>query len=126
MPAPRKRGGPGGVSAGAGIASRHQRFLISGFRGPAESSMSPRTGWYDVGASLRPSVNPAAGWAEGASQAPGPGAYSGRQASPTILAVGPISEIAILYPGLTITPGAGGCVPIASTGAPRTLSAQPC
>src|SRR3989442_6428795 len=84
--------------------------------------MSPRSGWYDVGASLRPSVNPAAGWAVGAWQGTGPGAYCGRQASPTILVVGPISEIAILYPGLTITAGAGGSVSYAYGGTSGTVA----
>src|SRR3989441_6840503 len=118
------RSGTVGVSAVVEIAYRHQAFLMFGFQGPAESSMSPRTGWYDVGASLRPSVNPAAGWAVGARQGTGPGAYSRRQAGPTILVVGPISEIAILYPGLTITAGAGGAVPDAFRGASRGLAAR--
>jgi len=116
------RSGTVGVSAVVEIAYRHQAFLMFGFQGPAESSMSPRTGWYDVGASLRPSVNPAAGWAVGAWQGTGPGAYSGRQASPTILVVGPISEIAILYPGLTITAGAGGSVSYAYGGTSGTVA----
>src|SRR2546426_325512 len=116
------RSGTVGVSAVVEIAYRHQAFLMFGFQGPAESSMSPRTGWYDVGASLRPSVNPAAGWAVGAWQGTGPGAYSGRQASPTILVVGPISGIAILYPGLTITAGAGGSVSYAFGGTSRTVA----
>src|SRR2546428_10907424 len=102
------RSGTVGVSAVVEIAYRHQAFLMFGFQGPAESSMSPRTGWDDVGASLRPSVSPAAGWAGGARQGTGPGAHSRRPAGPTIRRVRPVSEIAILYPGLTITAGAGG------------------
>src|SRR5437667_159323 len=39
------------------IAYRHQAFLTFGFQGPAESTMSPGSGWYDVGASVTPSVN---------------------------------------------------------------------
>jgi len=92
------------------IAYRHQAFLTFGFQGPAESTMSPGSGWYDVGASVTPSVNAASGWAVGAWVGTGSGAYSGPQASPTILVAGPISEVAILYPGLTIIAGAGGSV----------------
>src|SRR2546426_556052 len=104
------RNGPVGAPATVEIVSRHQAFLTFGFQGPAESSMSPATGWYDVGSSLTPTVSPAAGWAVGTWEGSGPGAYSGPEASPTILIVGPISEIAILYPGLTIHAGDGGSV----------------
>src|SRR3989449_7274963 len=92
------------------MVSRHKVFLTFAYQGPAESSMSPATGWYDVGSSLTPTVSPAAGWAVGTWEGSGPGAYSGPEASPTILIVGPISEIAILYPGLTIHAGDGGSV----------------
>ena len=92
------------------IAYRHQAFLTFGFQGPAESTMSPGSGWYDVGASVTPSVNAASGWAVGAWVGTGSGAYSGPEANPTILIAGPISEVAILYPGLTIIAGAGGSV----------------
>src|SRR3989441_7167496 len=104
------RNGTVGASATVEIGYRHQAFLTFGFQGPAESSMSPATGWYDVGSSLTPTVSPAAGWAVGTWEGSGPGAYSGPEASPTILIVGPISEIAILYPGLTIHAGDGGSV----------------
>jgi len=104
------RNGTVGASATVEIVYRHQAFLTFGFQGPAESSMSPATGWYDVGSSLTPTVSPAAGWAVGTWEGSGPGAYSGPEASPTILIVGPISEIAILYPGLTIHAGDGGSV----------------
>lgn len=104
------RSGTVGASAVVEIVYRHQAFLTFGFQGPAESTMSPATGWYDVGFSLTPTVTPAAGWAVGAWEGSGPGAYSGPQARPTILIVGPISEIAILYPGLTIHAGDGGSV----------------
>jgi len=104
------RNGTVSASRAVEIAYRHQAFLTFGFQGPAESSMSPATGWYDVGFSLTPTVNPAAGWAVGTWEGSGPGAYSGPQASPTILVVGPISEIAVLYPGLTIHAGDGGSV----------------
>src|SRR5438876_2810961 len=78
------------------IAYRHQAFLTLGFQGPAESTMSPGSGWYDVGASVTPSVHAASGWAVGAWVGTGSGAYSGSEASPTILVAGPISEVAIL------------------------------
>jgi hypothetical protein len=104
------RNGTVDASATVEIVYRHQAFLTFGFQGPAESSMSPATGWYDVGFSLTPTVTPAAGWAVGVWEGSGPGAYSGPQASPTILIIGPISEIAILYPGLTIHAGDGGSV----------------
>src|SRR3989475_10196537 len=92
------------------MVSRHQGLPTFGFQGPAESSMSPGTGWYDVGFSLTPTGTPAAGWAVGIWQGSGPGAYSGPQARPTIIVGGPISEIAILYPGLTIHAGDGRSV----------------
>ena len=104
------RNGTVGASATVEIVYRHQAFLTFGFQGPAESSISPGTGWYDVGFSLTPTVTPAAGWAVGTWEGGGPGAYSGPQAGPTIFVVGPISEIAILYPGLTIHAGDGGSV----------------
>jgi len=104
------RNGTVGASATVEIVYRHQALLTFGFQGPAESSLSPGTGWYDVGFSLTPTVTPAAGWAVGIWQGSGPGAYSGPQARPTIIVVGPISEIAILYPGLTIHAGDGGSV----------------
>src|SRR5712691_3025745 len=116
------RNGTVGASAVVEIVYRHQAFLMFGFQGPAESSMSPRTGWYDVGSSLTPTVNPAAGWAVGTWEGSGPGAYSGPQASPTILVVGPISEIAVLYPGLTITAGAGGSVSYSYGGTSGTVA----
>src|SRR2546422_2162861 len=50
------------------------------------------------------------------------GAYSGPQASPTILVGGPMSEIAILYPGLTITAGAGGSVSYSYGGISGTVA----
>ncbi len=92
------------------VAYLHQAFLTLSLQGPAESSISPASGWYDVGAALTPSVTLASGWAVGEWVGTGPGAYSGAQASPTIVVVGPISETAILYPGLTVTSGAGGSV----------------
>src|SRR6266705_5410500 len=104
------RNGTVGASATVEIVYRRQAFLTFGFQGPAESSISPGTGWYDVGFSLTPTVTPAAGWAVGTWEGSGLGAYSGPQASPTIFVVGPISEIAILYPGLTIHAGDGGSV----------------
>src|SRR6058998_3483471 len=104
------RNGTVGASATVEIVYRHQAFLTFGFQGPAESSISPGTGWYDVGFSLTPTVTPAVGWAVGIWEGGGPGAYSGPQAGPTIFVVGPISEIAILYPGLTIHAGDGGSV----------------
>ncbi len=104
------------------VAYRHQAFLTFGFQGPAESSISPASGWYDVGASIMPSVTPAAGWAVGTWMGTGPGAYSGPQGSPTILVAGPISEIAILYPGLTITAGAGGSVSYSYGGVSGTVA----
>src|SRR3989475_644088 len=116
---------PNGTVVGSGVievAYRHQAFLTFGFQGPAESSISPASGWFDVGASLTPIVTPAAGWAVGTWMGTGPGAYSGPQASPTILVGGPMSEIAILYPGLTITAGAGGSVSYSYRGISRTVA----
>src|SRR3989442_13312709 len=104
------RSGPVAAAGTADCVSGFQAFLRWGFKAPAESSMSPATGWYDVGSSLTPTVTPAAGWAVGTWEGGGPGAYSGPQAGPAILVVGPISEIAILYPGLTIHAGDGGSV----------------
>src|SRR5256712_4154209 len=110
---------PNGTVVGSGGiqgAYRHQAFLTFGFQGPAGSSISPASGWFAVRASLTPIVTPAAGWAVGTWIGTGPGAYSGPQASPTILVAGPISEIAILYPGLTITASAGGSLSSSSGG----------
>src|SRR5256712_3567690 len=104
------RNGTVGGSGVIEIAYRHQAHLTFGFQGPAEASISPASGWYDVGASITPSVRPAAGWALGAWMGAGSGAYARPQVSPTILVGGPISEIRVLYPGLTITAGAGGSV----------------
>src|SRR3989454_198713 len=114
-----------GTVGGSGvieIAYRHQAHLTFGFQGPTESSISPASGWYDVGASITPSVRPAAGWALGAWMGTGSGAYSGPQVSPTILVGGPISEVAILYPGLTITAGAGGSVSYSYGGISRAVA----
>src|SRR3989449_143649 len=116
---------PNGTIVGSGVievAYRHQAFLTFGFQGPAESSISPASGWFDVGGSLTPIVTPAAGWAVGIWMGTGPGAYSGPQASPTILVGGPMSEIAILYPGLTITAGAGGSVSYSYGGISGTVA----
>src|SRR2546426_284765 len=116
---------PNGTIVGSGVievAYRHQAFLTFGFQGPAESSISPASGWFNVGASLTPIVTPAAGWAVGTWMGSGPGAYSGPQASPTILVGGPMSEIAILYPGLTITAGAGGSVSYSYGGISGTVA----
>jgi len=116
---------PNGTIVGSGVievAYRHQGFLTFGFQGPAESSISPASGWFNVGASLTPIVTPAAGWAVGTWMGSGPGAYSGPQASPTILVGGPMSEIAILYPGLTITAGAGGSVSYSYGGISGTVA----
>src|SRR5437870_4137016 len=41
------RNGTVGASATVEIVYRHQAFLTFGFQGPAESSISPGTGWYD-------------------------------------------------------------------------------
>src|SRR5881296_3228130 len=116
---------PNGTIPGSGVIEvvyRHQAFLTFGFQGPAESSISPASGWFDVGASLTPIVTPAAGWAVGTWIGTGPGAYSGPQASPTILVGGPMSEIAILYPGLTIAAGAGGSVSYSYGGISGTVA----
>src|SRR2546426_1500132 len=85
---------PNGTVVGSGVIEvvyRHQAFLTFGFQGPAESSISPASGWFAVGASLTPIVTPAAGRALGTWIGPGPGAYSGPQARPTILAGVPLS-----------------------------------
>src|SRR2546426_215548 len=116
---------PNGTVVGSGgieVAYRHQAFLTFGFQGPAESSLSPASGWFDVGASLTPIVTPAPGWAVGTWMGTGPGAYSGPQATPTVTVGGPMSEIAILYPGLTITAGAGGSVSYSYGGISGTLA----
>src|SRR2546426_1851449 len=116
---------PNGTIFGSGVirgAYRHQAHLTFRFQGPAESSISPASGWYDVGASITPSVSPAAGWAVGTWMGTGPGAYSGPEASPTILVAGSISEIAILYPGLTIAAGAGGSVSYSYGGISGTVA----
>ncbi len=116
---------PNGTVFGSGVievAYRHQAHLTFRFQGPAESSISPASGWYDVGASITPSVSPAAGWAVGTWMGTGPGAYSGPEASPTILVAGSISEIAILYPGLTIAAGAGGSVSYSYGGISGTVA----
>src|SRR5438094_3473100 len=116
---------PNGTIVGSGVievAYLHQAFLTFGFQGPAESSISPASGWFDVGASLTPIVTPAARWALGTWIGTGSGAYSGPQASPTILVGGPMSEIAILYPGLTITAGAGGSVSYSYGGISGTVA----
>src|SRR3989441_4369392 len=89
---------PNGTVVGSGgieVAYRHQAFLTFGFQGPAESSISPASGWFDVGASLTPIGTPAAGWAVGTWIRTGPGAYSGPRASPTILVGGPLCANAI-------------------------------
>src|SRR3989441_431892 len=116
------RNGTVGGAGGIEIADRHQAHLTFGFQGPAESSISPASGWYDVGASLTPSVRPAAGLALGAWMGTGSGAYSRAQVSPTILVGGPISEVAILYPGLTITAGAGGSLSYSYGGLSGTVA----
>src|SRR2546426_721155 len=116
---------PNGPVCGAGfieVASRHHAHLTFRFQGPAESSISPASGWYDVGASITPSVSPAAGWAVGTWMGTGTGAYSGPEVSPTILVAGSISEIAILYPGLTIAAGAGGSVSYSYGGISGTVA----
>jgi len=116
---------PNGTVFGSGVievAYRHQAHLTFRFQGPAESSISPASGWYDVGASITPSVSPAAGWAVGTWMGTGTGAYSGPEVSPTILVAGSISEIAILYPGLTIAAGAGGSVSYSYGGISGTVA----
>src|SRR5439155_227920 len=45
---------PNGTVVGSGVievAYRHQALLTFGFQGPAESSISPASGWFDVGPS---------------------------------------------------------------------------
>ncbi len=105
------------------VAYRHQAFLAFAVQGPIGSTVSPASGWYDVGAAVHPTVGAPAGWALGEWRGAGPGAYSGTQASPTILVSGPFSETAILYAGLTVTAGAGGSVSYTYSGGAGTIPA---
>src|SRR5207245_11167260 len=79
-------------------------------------------GWFDVGARPPPTRTAAAGSALRTAIGTGPGASSGPPASPTILVGGPMSEIALLYPGLTITAGAGGSVSYSYGGISGTVA----
>lgn len=120
---PQSISGTVGAVGAIEIAYHHQAFVSFEVRGPVGSSVSPGSGWYDVGASLVPSATASGGWAVGAWAGAGPGAYSGPLASPTILVVGPFSETAFLYPGLTINAGFGGTVSYAYDGRAGTVPA---
>ncbi|HEX9340467.1 MAG TPA: hypothetical protein VF992_04775 [Thermoplasmata archaeon] len=101
----------GGTVSGSGtvdVLYRHQAFVTFDLQGPAGGTVSPGTGWYDVGASISPSVAGPAGWAAGEWIGSGPGAYSGPEPTPALTVSGPFSETAILFPGLTIAAGFGG------------------
>ena len=99
------------------VVYRHQAFLTWSVQGPAESSISLASGWYDVGAALTPTATPAFGWAVGEWVGTGPGAYSGAQASPTIVVVGPVTSGA----GGSVLYSYGGAGGIVSAGSSRTL-----
>jgi len=103
------------------VGYRHQAFLAFAVEGPSGSTLSPSSGWYDVGGSVQPTVGVPAGWAVGEWRGAGPGAYSGTQPSPTILVIGSFSETAILYAGLTITAGGGGSVLYTYSGGAGTI-----
>src|SRR5207253_1087395 len=83
----------------------------------------PGSGWYDFGGSVQLTVGAPTGWAVGEWQGAGPGAYSGTQASPTVIVTGSFSETAILYAGLTIVAGGGGSVSYTYTGGAGTIPA---
>src|SRR3989449_11683110 len=90
------------------VRYRHEAFLTFAVQGPTGSTISPGSGWYDFGGSVQLTVGAPTGWAVGEWQGAGPGAYSGTQASPTVIVTGSFSETAILYAGLTIVAGGGG------------------
>ena len=92
------------------VAYDHQAFVRLDTQGPAVASVTPGSGWYDVGSTLEPTLEAPAGWAVGEWVGTGPGAYSGPTAAPKIRVAGPFEETAILYPGLTIRAGVGGSV----------------
>jgi hypothetical protein len=105
--------GASGIVVAAGtieVAYHHQAFVRLDTQGPAVVSVSPGSGWYDVGSTLEPTVDAPAGWAIGEWIGTGPGAYSGPTTAPKIRVAGPFGEIAILFPGLTIGVGIGGSV----------------
>ncbi len=126
----------GGTITGSGtvvVVYRHQAFVTFDLQGPAGGTVSPGTGWYDVGASISPSVVGPAGWAAGEWLGSGPGAYSGPDPPPALTVRGAFSETAILVPGLTIVAGFGGSVSYAyedgsgtvSSGSSRTIYVRP-
>jgi len=114
----------GGRVSGTGtvlVVYWHQAFVTFDLQGPAGGTVSPGTGWYDVGASISPSVAGPTGWAAGEWIGSGPGAYSGPEPTPVLTVRGPFSETAILFPGLTIAAGFGGAVSYAYEGGTGTV-----
>src|SRR3989442_12316042 len=101
------------------VRYRHEAFLTFAVQGPTGSAISPGSGWYDFGGSVQLTVGAPTRWAVGEWQGAGPGAYSGTQASPTVIVTGSFSETAILYAGLTIVAGGGGSVSYTYTGGAR-------
>ncbi|HYS71854.1 MAG TPA: hypothetical protein VEM95_05480, partial [Thermoplasmata archaeon] len=114
-----------GTITGSGtvvVVYRHQAFVTFDLQVPAGGTVSPGTGWYDLGASISPSVVGPAGWAAGDWLGSGPGAYSGPEPAPTLKVRGAFSETAILFPGLTIRAAFGGAVSYAYEGGSGTVS----
>lgn len=104
------------------VVYAHQAFVGFQVEGPVGSSVSPLSGWHDVGASITASVTAPVGWAAGEWIGVGMGAYSGASASPTIVVVGPFSETVILFAGLTIVAGSGGSVAFSYSGGAGTVA----
>jgi len=103
------------------VVYRHQAYVTFEVQGPPDATVSPGSGWYDVGSSITATAS-AMGWAAGEWIGLGPGSYSGSESAPSISVENPLTETAVMYPGLTIVAGVGGSVAYAYNGGSGTVA----
>ncbi|MDG7044457.1 MAG: YncE family protein [Nitrososphaerota archaeon] len=66
-------------------------------------SVTPKTGYYNQGATVQLAISPDSGWVFNSWTGSGSGSYTGSSSSPSVIMNGPIIETANLYAGITLS-----------------------
>jgi hypothetical protein len=98
------------ASASISLVYYHQYYVKVEPNVQIAGSVSPASGWYDVGTSVTISLSANLGWQFEAWIGSGENPYSGQDNSTSVIVNGPITETATFYPGLTIASTIGGSI----------------
>ncbi|MEM4976833.1 MAG: NEW3 domain-containing protein, partial [Desulfurococcaceae archaeon] len=114
------------VSPGGGSVSatyKTQYYLTMQASPSNGGSVSPSSGWYDVGYSVSISASPASGWAFERWIGSGSGSYSGTSSSSSVTMNAPITETAYFYTfSVSVSPTSGSTTPGGSVTATVTVT----